>query len=231
MKKGIIVQVRMSSSRLSGKVLRPLAGKVMLQYLLEGLSQCKLSDTIIVATSVEPEDDKIVHFCKTNGVKCFRGSLLDITGRFVSVVDEYDLDAVVRICGDSPLLDYRLVDRAISLFDEGDFDLVTNAWPRTYPYGQSVEVIKGETLRAIASFMTDSQEKEHVTRFIYRNQEKYRIMNFTSPVSFKGVEMTVDTLEGALLIERLIKSMDKPHWEYDVAELVGLLKEIEHAKA
>ena len=221
----------MGSNRLPGKVLRPFAGKAMLHYLIEGLNQSRLSDFVIVATSVESEDDPIVHFCKTKRISCLRGSLMNVAERFVNVIDEYSLDVVVRVCGDSPLLDYRLIDRAISIFNDGDYDLVTNVWPRTYPYGQSIEVIKGETLRMITFLMSQHEDKEHVSRFLYRNEGKYKIMNFTSPISFEGLHMVVDTPDNALVIERLIEHMDKPHWEYSVSELVSLLKEIRHEKA
>ncbi len=217
----------MSSGRLPSKVLRPLAGKVILQYVIESLGQCSSVDTVIVATSIEPEDDPIVRFCKTKEIRCFRGSLMNVAERFVGVMDKYGLDCVVRVCGDSPLLDYRLIDQAVNIFEKGDYDLVTNVCPRTYPYGQSVEVIKGETLKRIVSLMSDGQDEEHVTRYLYCNKEEYEIVNFTSPISFEGIHMVVDTLDNAVLMERLIKQMRGPHWKYDVVELVSLLKEVE----
>ena len=135
MKIGAIIQARMSSERLPGKVLQQIAGKPMLQYLLERLEHCEVLDGLVVATSVDESDTPITSFCQRYGVSCYRGDLNNVAGRFNDVLDSYGFDAFVRINGDSPLLDQRLVDKAVELFKQHEADLATNALVRSYPKG------------------------------------------------------------------------------------------------
>lgn len=224
MKTGVVVQVRMGSSRLPGKVLLEIAGKPLLQYLLERLERCQTVDNVVVATSTEGNDDLIVDFCRRYGIECFRGAPDDVAGRLVGVLDRYGWDALVRISGDSPLLDHRLVDRALWVFEEDNYDLVTNVWPRSYPYGQSVEVLGAKVFRRAYEKMSKKSDLEHVTRYFYRNEQRFEIYNFESKVNYAGICMSVDTKENFKSVEALIKRMDKSHWTYTVDELVGMME-------
>ncbi|HUE14627.1 MAG TPA: NTP transferase domain-containing protein, partial [Planctomycetaceae bacterium] len=122
---GAIVQARMNSRRLPGKSLRPLCGKPMLQYVLENLAQLDELAETIVATSTDPSDDPIAEFCERVGTACFRGPLDNVAERFLQALRTHDLSAFVRISGDSPLLDPRLVARAVALFAESAVDLAS----------------------------------------------------------------------------------------------------------
>src|SRR5436305_2350266 len=121
-----LVQARMSSSRLPGKVLRPLAGRLLVSYILDSLERCVLVDSAVLTTSVDPSDDPIADFSVSTGVDCFRGALDDVASRFLDAADAFGLDAFVRVNGDSPLLDHRLVDRAVELSLAASADLATN---------------------------------------------------------------------------------------------------------
>src|SRR5689334_213909 len=125
-----VVQARYSSRRLPGKVLQEVAAKPLLAYLLERLARCSTLRGIVVATSVEKSDDAIARFCIERGIELYRGPLADVLGRFVGAAETLNLDALVRINGDSPLLDPAIVDQAVELFEQGDVDLVTNVHPR-----------------------------------------------------------------------------------------------------
>ena len=163
----------MSSRRLPGKVLRPLAGKPALQYLLERLSHCDEVDRVIVATSGEASDDPVAAFCAAAGALVHRGPLEDVAARFGEVAERFELDAFVRVTADSPLLDQALVDRGAALYREGDFDVVTNVYPRsTFPSGQSLEVVRAEAFRRALAGMDDPYEHEHVTPYFYRHPER-----------------------------------------------------------
>ena len=120
----------MSSRRLPGKVLRPLAGQPTLQYLLERLARCEQVDRVIVATSTESSDDPVAAFCESAGTLVHRGPLEHVAARFGETVERFGLDAFVRVTADSPLLDQRLVDRGVALYRDGEFDVVTNVFPR-----------------------------------------------------------------------------------------------------
>ncbi len=141
MKIGVIIQARMSSQRLPDKVLTMVNGKPLLQYLLERLTHCSSIDQIVVATSEDKSDDPIAVFCHEYGALCFRGPLQNVAKRFYMALEKYNLDAFVRVCCDSPMLDQKLIDQGVKLFN-GEYDLVTNTLRRSYPVGQSVEVIR-----------------------------------------------------------------------------------------
>mgnify|MGYP001454945949 CR=1 FL=1 len=137
-----VIQARMSSSRLPGKVLRIVRGKPLLDYLIDRLECCSQLDGIILATSDQVSDDPLFEFAKSKSLRCHRGSLDDVALRVLTAADEMHADAAVRVCGDSPLLDHNQVDKFISIFRREDqMDLVTNVQHRTFPKGQSIEIL------------------------------------------------------------------------------------------
>lgn len=219
---GVIVQARMGSRRLPGKVLRRAGGKPMIAYLLESLSRCTSAGRTLVATSTEKEDDPLSDYCRDGGVPCFRGSLEDVAGRFRGAMEAFGLDAFVRVNGDSPLLDHRLVDRAADLFREGGRDLVTNVLVRTFPKGQSVEAVGAGAFRTACGRMTTAEEREHVTRHFYLHAGDYRLFDFKSDDDFGRVQMSVDTPEDMTAFETLAGKLERPHWEYGWRELLRL---------
>lgn len=225
MKVMMVVQARYSSRRLPGKVLRPMAGKPMLAWLIERLRQVRGAEGIVIATSTCPDDEAIAQFSDKLGVPCFRGPLDDVLGRFVGTVRQFGLDAAVRISGDSPLLDPALVERGIRLFHEERPDLATNVWPRTYPKGQSVEIVSREALER-ADTEASVEDREHVTAPLYRHHERYRITAFGAETPSDDVQMSVDTEADFRLAERMLEAMSRPHWEYGVNALLELRKSV-----
>ncbi|MCF8131451.1 MAG: NTP transferase domain-containing protein [Deltaproteobacteria bacterium] len=224
MKIGAIIQARMSSKRFPGKVLHKVAGKPMLQYLLEGMEHCKNLDTIVVATSVADSDSAIEDHCKEFGVSCVRGSLDNVAARFVEVLDKFEFEAFVRLNGDSPLLDYRIVTLAVDTFRAGSYDLVTNVLKRTFPKGQSVEVIRTETFLNTYPLIHSSHDREHVTSYFYNHQSDFSIFNFELEKSQGHVQLSVDTLNDMRKFDIIADSLRKPHWEYTFEEVLGLLR-------
>ncbi|OGV50880.1 MAG: hypothetical protein A2X49_05550 [Lentisphaerae bacterium GWF2_52_8] len=222
----IIMQARMSSSRLPGKVLMDIHGRPMLSYLFEGLAKCKAVDGFLVATSLEPSDDPVAEFCKREGVGCFRGDLRNVAQRFLGAIKTEKLDSFVRICADSPLLDYRIIEKGLSAFRKGEFDLVTNVQKRTYPRGMSVEVLDAKIFCGAYREFSEEGDFEHVTKFFYRHPERFRIFNFENEPPLPVVNLSVDTPEDMALVKEIIGRLDKPHWEYTAAELVELRAEL-----
>jgi len=218
---GLVVQARMSSSRLPGKVLKQMAGKPMLGWLLERMRRVDSVGRIVVATSRNEDDDGIADYAKSMNVSCFRGSLDDVLSRFQAVSQKYKLDAVVRVNGDSPFLDPAIVRQAVGLFAESDVDLVTNVFPRSFPTGQSVEVIARSAIERAASDATTS-EKEHVTAHFYAHSERYRILNFASSRPYSWIQMAVDTEADFTLAEKMVLSMTRPQVDYDLEALLEL---------
>jgi spore coat polysaccharide biosynthesis protein SpsF (cytidylyltransferase family) len=221
---GAIVQARTSSSRLPGKVLREVAGKPLLQYLLERLANASLSRPVVVATSSDASDDDLAAFCDAFGVDCHRGPLDDVAQRMLEAAETRGLDAFVRVSGDSPLLDSALVDRAVELLRAGENDLVTNVHPRTFPHGQSVEALRTSAFRRMCSALTEPHDREHVTRYIYRHADEFRIASFTHDPDISALQLAVDTPEDLARFESILSSMTRPHWRYDLDGVVALAR-------
>ena len=226
LKIGTIVQARMSSQRLPGKVLNEVNGKPLLQYILERLEKCSTIKEFLIATSLEKSDDQIEEFCSKTHVPCYRGSLTDVASRFKEILEKERWDAFVRVNGDSPLIDQQLIDIGVNLFIDGNFDLVTNVFPRSYPPGQSVEIVRASTFKKIYSRMNDSDDFEHVTKFYYRNPKEFKIFNFTSLTDYSSAHLSVDTLQDMQVFSSIIKRMTRPHWDYHLEEVLEIYREI-----
>ena len=215
----------MSSDRLPGKVLRPLAGRPMLAWLIAGLRQATSLDSIVVSTSVEPDDDAIEAFCRAEGILLHRGPLRDVASRVAGAAEANGLDIAVRISGDSPVLLPTIVDQVISLLDDPDTALATNVFPRSFPPGQSVEAIRTRVLTDVLPTLT-SAHQEHVTSWFYDNATACRIKNLEHRPSLTDVRLVVDTPVDLLAIERMLSRLDRPHWEYELEELVLLRRSV-----
>ena len=224
---GAVIQARMNSQRLPGKVLQTVGDKSLLQYVLERVKRCKQINEIVIATSLESGDDPVSIFCQGHGVGCYRGSLFDVASRFNSILMTHSWDAVVRINGDSPLLDQHLIDSGISYFAGKDYDLVTNVFPRTYPRGQSVEIIRASTFKRIYPKMRDQEDLEHVTRFFYHNSTDFHIFNFSSPVDYSAIPLSVDTPEDLHRFSQIVSKMSKSHWEYKLEDVIRIYQQLE----
>lgn len=222
MKIGAIVQARMNSQRLPNKVLHEVAGKPMLQYLLERLEHCDCLDNIVVATSLDGSDSPIADYCRQHSVACYRGPLSDVAGRFSEVLDVYRFDVFVRINGDSPLLDQRLIEKGVSIYLGGNFDLVTNIMPRTYPKGQSVEVLRSATYQRAYGRMRGEEELEHITRYYYKHPEEFRTQNFALTENLSHIQLSVDTCQDMDNFIRIESKMLKPHWEYRLEDIIQI---------
>jgi spore coat polysaccharide biosynthesis protein SpsF len=221
----VVVQARVTSTRLPGKVLRPLDGRrPCLQFVVERLERCERSDLLVVATSHDPTDACVAELCERLGVTVHRGPLDDVAGRYLEVVERFRLNCFVRVTADSPLIDQRLVDHGIELFEEGGADVVTNVFPSTFASGHSLEVVGAEAFREAYRDMSEPQHFEHVTSFLYSNPERFRIRNFVSGRDEGAIDVSLDTEEDARLIEAILARMDRPHWEYDYDGIMELYR-------
>lgn len=214
--KGVVVFSRYSSRRLPGKALMDMGGRPLLGRIIDRLRHVQNADTLIVATSDEPSDDALARFVEgEDGVELFRGSLDDVSGRALACMRAFDLDVMVRICGDSPFEIPAMIDDMVERQERSGADLVTNVQDRTFPSGLSVEVVTHDAFERAYAHMTEPQDFEHVTRYLYRHPQDFRIENV---LSGKGRDLTklnlcVDTaadMERASWITKKLGN-DAPH--------------------
>lgn len=175
----IIVQARTGSSRLPGKVLLPLAGKSLLERLMERILASREADGAVIATTVEPEDDPIVDLCLDNRFHLFRGHSTDLLDRHYKTAKEYGADIIVKIPSDCPLIDPAIIDKVIRFYKDhaSEYDYVSNLHPATYPDGNDVEVMSMKVLRETWLNAAKDYEREHTTPYLWENRDKYRIGN------------------------------------------------------
>ena len=217
----VIIQARFSSARLPGKVLRPLAGRPMLARLLDRLKVAKRAGEIMVATSTATDDDSIAKFCADSGVQCFRGPLDDVAERLAQAAQGAGTEAFVRINGDSPLISPTVLDAVIGLYETQDVDLATNVQTRSFPRGQSAEVIRVEALRR-AQKMMQAGEAEHVTPAIYRRASDFRIGNLASGHDWGAIQMSVDTPDDFAVADKMFREMGSSTAVLAVEDLIAL---------
>lgn len=198
-----IVQARTGSARLPRKVLLDLAGKPLLVHVLDRLARARELDAVVVATSDEPGDDAVAELCAAHGTPCVRGPHEDVAARFALAAREHGVDAFVRVSGDSPLIDAALVDRAVARFREGGVDLVTNVRPRSFPPGQSVEVVATRRFLELLPKMTTVDEREHVTPLLY--ESGLRVARIDSGRDYGDLSLAVDTAADLARLDALIR--------------------------
>ena len=198
-----IIQARTSSKRFKNKILFPINGIPLIKHVV---NQAKKSKKIIIATSKDKTDDKFTKYLKQERILYFRGELNNVALRLYKLANKKKAKYFVRINGDSPFIDHKIIDRAITISKNSkkNFDIVTNVYPRTFSKGQSVEIIKTNILKKNLANFSDT-EKEHVTKYFYKNSRKFCIENFTFKGKKKIMKMSVDTKKDLKNILKILK--------------------------
>ena len=176
-----IVQARMGSKRLPGKVQKEILGKPMLWYLLNRLWYSNEIDQCILATSSSLKDDVLNTFAKKNNIHCYRGSEEDVLSRFYEAATKFNGEIIVRITGDCPLVDPLIVDKFINMHISSCADYTSNTLKRTFPRGLDVEIFNYDVLKEAQNNANKSYEREHVTPYIYNNPKKFKLKNVEAP--------------------------------------------------
>ncbi|MDZ4054528.1 MAG: glycosyltransferase family protein [Phenylobacterium sp.] len=203
-----LLQARLSSTRLPGKVLLPLAGAPMLLRQIERVRRARRIDQIVVATSLEPSDDPLVDVLKEAGLAVHRGPLADVLARFVGALDVWPADHVVRLTGDCPLIDPEVIDATIALHLGEGADYTHNRYdPSGYPKGQDVEVISAAALRRTAAQDHSPEAREHVTWTVRNAPDLYRVARLDPQVDEGQVRWTVDTPDDYEFVRRVYEGL------------------------
>lgn len=209
MKVVAILQARMGSTRLPGKVLKDLAGDTVLARVVNRTRRAKLLNEVVVATSVLPADDAIVRECDRLGVAYYRGDETDVLDRYYQAAQQFAADAVVRITSDCPLIDAEILDVVVRAFLEQGADYATNALRRTYPRGLDVEVFTSEVLGLVARSAKESHQRVHVTPYIYENPALFKIISLNAETDSSAYRWTLDTVEDLQMIRAVYEHFQK----------------------
>jgi spore coat polysaccharide biosynthesis protein SpsF len=223
----IIVQARMASTRLPGKIMKEVLGKTLLEHQIERLRRVKQADKLVIATTDHGEEQPIVDLCERLEVDSFRGSENDVLSRYYGAATQYGADMVVRITSDCPLIDPAVVDGVIDHFQRrhSEVDYASNTFPElTYPRGMDTEVFSYRALKEAYQEAVDLPEREHVTIFIKRRPERYRIVNLPYRQDVSRHRWTVDTPEDLELIARILTALYPQNPEFTLEDCLDLLK-------
>ena len=222
-----IVQARMTSTRLPGKILRPILGRPMLALLVERLQRARRLDGVVVATTVRPTDDPVEALTRQLGVGCFRGSEDDVLDRVVRAARAFDAELIVEITGDCPLIDPGVIDELVDTFAAHDVDYVSNVLERTYPRGLDTQVFPTRVLEEVARLTQDPVDREHVSLYIYAHPERFRLLNVASglPADAAALRLTVDTIEDLDLIRTVYEELYPLRPDFRLADVLSLFEE------
>lgn len=211
MRRVVIVQARIASTRLPGKVLMDLAGRPMLAQQLRRLRRCRRADEVVVAATVSPADDAIQALAESEGLRCHRGSSDDVLSRYVGAAREAAADIVVRVTSDCPLIDPGETDRVIAALEEGgaSLDYASNVVRRTFPRGLDTEALTSEALARMDRLASSPAAREHVTLFL-RNErpDLFRVRSVTDAQDNSDLRWTVDTAADLEMVRRLYAALD-----------------------
>lgn len=224
MKTAAIVQARMGSTRLPGKVLEPLLGKPMLARQVERMRRARSLDGIVIATTEHAGDDLIAEFARAEGLPLFRGPEHDVLSRYAGAARTFGVENVVRITSDCPLMEPTLIDEAVGIFASDRADYVSNMIEPTYPYGLAVEVFSVRSLAEADALATQPTEREHVTPYLYWNPGRFRLHALRMTPDLSHHRWTVDTLEDLELVRRIYGALYPARPEFSMADVLALLE-------
>jgi spore coat polysaccharide biosynthesis protein SpsF len=221
-----IVNVRMESTRLPGKVLRIISGKPMLHYLLERLKLANKIDRVVVATSVRVANDAIAAFCDERHVECFRGQEDDVLARTLGALKALDATTGVVVYGDGPLIDPTIIDGIVEMYaaSASEYDFVGNDLKTTYPAGMEVEVFSVAALADSALRCKEPAIREHGTLYLRRNPDIYRLLNVEAPHELRRpeLEIEVDTEVDLKVIAAILAAFPS-RLNFTLAEIIAMI--------
>ena len=222
-----IIQARMGSSRLPGKVLMEICKEPMLAWVVKRARKAKMIKEIIVATTRDTSDDGIEKFCQVNHILCFRGSSADVLDRYYQAARLYQADVIVRLTADCPFIDPELIDNTITAFLGSFADFAANRLPppfqRTYPIGLDVEVVSMAALDRAWKESTALYEREHVLPYIYERKDQFKVLTIENDVNYGSYRWTVDTQEDLDFIQAVVKELGC-RMDFSWKEVIDLLE-------
>ena len=227
MKVVTIIQARMTSERLPGKVLFQVVGRPLLSYMLERIAKVEHCDEVVVATTTNAEDQPVVDICEQIGVSCFRGSEHDVLARYYETARQSGADIIVRLTADCPLMDPSIVDQSIVRFvkDKEQLNYLSNGRKRTFPRGMDVEVFSFSALEKAYHEAKDQYDREHVTPYIYHHMDQEKVGHFINPNGdMSDLRITIDYQEDFELISNILAALYPMKHDFHLQDILDIVK-------
>jgi len=221
MKTIAIIQARMGSKRLPGKVMMKIIGKPIIEHLIDRVSKSGYINDIVVATSNKTENQELINFLKLKGIKFFIGDEEDVLSRYYLTAKKYQAKNIVRITADCPLIDYSVIDSTIKAYFEDTVDYTSNIFPRSFPKGLDTEVFSFKSLEKAFKESNKKYDREHVTPYI-RESGKFKISNFSYKKDLSHVRLTVDWKEDFILIDKIF-NIFKPNALFTWLDIISIM--------
>jgi spore coat polysaccharide biosynthesis protein SpsF len=222
-----IIQARMASSRLPGKVLRDIGGEPMLVRVVERVKRARTVHMVGVATTDDPSDDPVVMLCAERGYPVWRGSQFDVLDRFYRAAKQFGADVIVRVTADCPVIDPEVIDHTVTSFFRVGVDFAANRlpppWKRTYPIGLDTEVVSFKALERAWNEATEKYQREHVMPYFYDQEDRFKILVVDTEPDYGSLRWTVDTPEDLELLRLMYARFDNRD-DFSWKEVLALFK-------
>ena len=218
-----IIQARMGSKRLKGKMLMKIDRKSIIQHVIDRVKKIDAIKKIIIASTNSIDDDNLEKVCKLNNIGIFRGSTNNVFDRFQKISIQNNYSTILRINGDSPLLDVKLFNKIIKFSKNKKYDIFTNVQPRTFPQGQSLELIKRKILIDVDQKKLTKKHKEHVTNYFYENKKKYKIVNYSNSNNLGNINLSINNEKDLINIKKIFYKYKSKTYNLDYLKMVEFL--------
>ena len=219
----IMLQARMDSKRLPGKVMLSISGKPMIFHVINRLKHVKLADQIILLTTKKSVDDILIKMAKKNNILYYRGPINDVLKRYHDCANKFSSNIIVRITADCPLIDPLLIDEMLDFYQSHTYDYVSNTLKPTFPDGLDVEIFSHHMLQILEKLTTKKSDREHVTSFILKNKSQFKVFNFENSKDLSKFRWTVDQ-DNDLKFVRKIYNLMKPKTIFSLKNILKLIE-------
>lgn len=221
---GIIIQARTGSKRLPNKVIKKIEKRTVLEHVIERVKKVENCSNVILATTDKKEDNILEKIAKKMDIAVFRGSENDVLDRYYKTAKLFNIDPIVRITADCPLIDPKIIEKVIKFYIQGDYDYVSNVHPVSYPDGQDVEVFSFKALKKAWKEAKSDFDREHVVDYIVKNHQVFKMGNVANNKDISSIRLTSDEKEDMILIKKIYKELyDKNHF-FGLEEILQLFE-------
>jgi len=221
----VVLQARMSSTRLPGKVMTQINGRPMIYWEISRISKAKLVNKIVVAISDQSSDDILADYLDSIHQEYIRGSLDNVLTRYVKAEEIYNPSAIIRLTADCPLVMPELIDQYLEIFHKEDFEYLANTIELSYPDGLDIEIIAPGIFKKLLEFSLSKEEKEHVTLGIYSRKDKFRTYNVSNKTNISQFRWTVDTSDDLAFIKSIYAHFESKEINFTFEDVLKLVKE------